>query len=821
MPARDYQAVTTQADLDSLLTELKRDPSRLVAFDVETGYSTPKPVDKRALDIYHPDFFVVGFSITNDSSWARYIPLRHDSDKFFDPIEVWEKFRPVLEQQTILAHHKKFEDKILRTLPLKGDALAPILTQQGHDSMIAAYVSAQFKETGLKYLTHEVLGEDQSTFASLFAGEDGTPAKPAVVKRSRFNSLNPTAPHVVEYACDDASLCLDLFNVIYPTLEEPQQRIYGIEMAVSALMAEAEEYGVGVAWADMQKDKQHGDTFRPIYDAAVREHLGSMSNDPRVREKAKVVNFGSSPQMRQLLYEDLGLTTTRTTGTGALSTDAQALESLSRNHVGVRGLLSYRETSNLAKRLDKWLGEYSGAYDGRVHATFAQTRVVTGRFSAKDPALQQLGKEWLWSVENDEEFKPIKTGENGKDHWAGNFREFLAAGDGRYLLSFDYSQLELRVLAGVTQDPTLLNAFATGVDPHTATAAMMLGIPIDQVGSKERAIGKTCNFAILYQMGPKSLAERLAITKDEAVNLMDQYFAQFQNVDQYISSQKLKGVQQKHVTTWLGRKVPLFQAWSSNPGLVGQAERLAVNAPIQGGGADYVKLAMLRSKALLQSANLWSPDKVMMTMNQHDALTFEVNNSVDPNVLKSILQQAVVFDARDMFPGQPWVPAFPVFEVDWEMGLTWGGSKGWEAGVKAVWDDEHQQWVLEGQEPVQRRDTSPIAEAEPEQVTLSLEPVEEASPAAEEREEFLDQVSEFSAALDEEQKILRIQFEPTERKLRYLRDLLLATRGPHWVELRFSDDSEWQRLDGGRTFLTEEDADRIRLAVPDAVVKMG
>lgn len=813
MPARDYQSVTTLADLDALLSELQRDPNRLVAFDVETGYSTPKPVDKRALDIYHPDFFVVGFSITNDSSWARYIPLRHDDEQYFDPKEVWEKFRPVLEQQTVLAHHKKFEDKVLRALHTQGDAESPILTRVGHDSMIAAYASGQFKEAGLKALVHEVLGEDQATFSSLFAASDGTPAKPAVVKRSRFNSLSPTAPHVVSYACDDAALCLDLFNVLRPQLTEAQSRIYDIEMNISALMAEVEEFGVGVAWSDMVEAKKQGDTFRPIYDTTIREHLGSMSNDPRVREKARVVNFGSSLQMRTLLYEDLGLTTTRTTNTGAKSTDAQALEALSRRHAGIRGLLSYRETSNLTKRLDKWLDEYSQSRDGRVHASFAQTRVVTGRFSANDPALQQLPKTWLWSNSVDEEFNPIIEGANGEGYWAGNFREFLAAGPDHYMLGFDYSQLELRVIAGVTQDPTLQNAFASGIDPHVATGAMMLGIPVDQVGSKERSIGKTMNFALTYGMGPKSMAERLAITVDEAKELVEKYKSQFQKIDAWESNQRAVGVRQKYVQTWLGRTVPLFQAWSSNPAMVGQAERLAVNAPIQGGGADYVKLAMLRSKALLMQAGLWGPGKVMMTMNQHDALIFEAHNSIDPNVLKKILTEAVVFDAQQMFPNMS-VPKFPEFAVDWEIGLTWGGSAGWEEGVEAVWDEEHGQWRLGDAEPFTRPDTSFMAAVEPEQVVLTLEPVEE---EPEPESDILPDPEPEEAP----EKILRVGFPAKDvRLLQRFKELMASATGQHSVEISVPDTEGWLST-SFKTCLTVDDRDRIRLAVPDAHVEMG
>lgn len=696
---RDYQAVTTAAGVHQLVEELMNGPE-LISFDVESGYSTPEAVDKRALDVYHPDFFVVGFSITNDPSWARYIPLRHDSERPLDAHDTWEAFRPVLESKTVLAHHKKFEDRCLRTLYLHGDADSPILTKVGHDSMLAAYVSGRYQHSGLKYLTHEILGEDQTEFGSLFEADilaAGKKVTAAAIKRSRFNTLRVT-PEVISYGCDDSALCLEIFRQILPLLTPEQRRIYQLEMGISTLMTEAEEFGVGVDWSGIRANHVLYERFKPLFLQHVRDGFSDMTADPETKELAAGVNFGSAPQVRKLLYEKLGMRTTRKTDGGELSTDAQALEALSRKHDAVKTLLESREIDNLGRRLKKWLVEYSEDSDARVHASFAQTRVVTGRFSAGDPAIQQLGKDWLWSLGKTEDGDPSTEGENGTDFWAGNFRKFIKAEDGCYLLTYDYSQVELRVLAGVTQEPALLRTFAEGQDPHIMTAAMMLGIPVDQVTKAQRAIGKTMNFAILYGMGPKSMAERLAISLDEAKDLEAKYKAQFTRISAWDESSRVQGLSNKQVHTWLGRTVPLWQAYSDNPGVVGQAERLAVNAQIQGGAADYCKLAMLRSRAVLQQAGLWGPGKVMLTMNQHDSLTFECSNDIDPNRLRKILQQAVVFDPKDMFPEMT-VPAFPDFEVDWELGRTWGGAPTWPEDVEAHWDPEAQQWLVGDAEP--------------------------------------------------------------------------------------------------------------------------
>lgn len=693
---RDYQLVTDLGELDALIAELRGAP--LVAFDVETGYTSPKAVEKRALDLYHPDFIVVGFSVSADPSWARYVPLRHDFEQFFEhPKAVWERMRPILEEQPLLAHHKKFEDRVLRGLVRQGDADAPIKTMRGHDSMLAAYVSGQFKTSALKELTQEILGEDQATFGSLFEGKDGKPATAAQVKRSRFNQLRPTSPAVLSYACDDTALAYAIYKHLLALLGPAQMQVYNLELAISAMMTEAEDYGVGVTWADMQEARKAGETFRPNFEHRVREDIASMTPDPKVQEQARTANLASAVQMRKLLYEGLNLTTTRTTGSGALSTDAQALEGLSRRHSGVRGLLDLREVDNLLRRIKKWELEYSEAYDARIHPSFAQTQVVTGRFSANDPAAQQLPKNWLWSIHRDENGKPLAEGDNGDDHWMGNFREFIAANENRYLLLFDYSQIELRVLAGVTQEPTLLRAFELGEDPHTATASMMLGIPLDQVSSEERAIGKTLNFAILYGQGPKSMAERLAISLPEAQALEADYKAQFTKIDAWTSAQKVRALRDKYVTTWLGRKVPLWNAYSDKTHLLAHAERLSVNAPIQGGASDYVKIAMLRSQAALVQHGLWG-NGVMLTMNQHDSLVFEVDNSINPNDLRRVLHEAVVFDPKPLFPHMT-VPDFPTFEVDWELGVTWGGAAKWAGETTALWSEEHKQWHLSTVEP--------------------------------------------------------------------------------------------------------------------------
>lgn len=812
MTQRDYQAIRTWEELRQLREQLLE--KQYVSFDVETGYSTAKPVEKRALDIYHPDFFVVGFSVTTDPSWARYIPLRHDNDRPFpDPQEVWEFMRPVFEggHRVTLAHHAKFEEKILRSVGIHPTRMA--------DSMLLSHVTGRNKYHGLKHLSQTVLGVDQAEFGTLFEAEitaQGKKFTAAAVKRARFNTLDVTQD-VVNYACDDVTLCMELFTTMWSWLSPERQRLYNVEMAISRLMCQAEEFGIGVDWRGITEAHGQYKTFVENFEQFTREGFAAMSVDPEVKTLAREANFGSTLQMRKLLYARLGMTTTRTTNKGELSTDAQALETLSRKHSAVRTLLSLREVHNLGRRLNKWLLESSESVDARMHATFSQTQVVSGRFSAADQPVQQLPKQWFWTTKYSETGEPLEEGDQGHDYWSGNFREFITADVGKSLISFDYSQIELRVLAGITQEPTLLRAFENGDDPHIATAAMMLGKPIDGVTKEDRAKGKTLNFGILYGLGIKSLAERLAITKDEAEDLMNKYKSQFSQVASWESNARAYGMapkydadgeRQHYVTTWFGRRVPLWSAFEEDPWKASNAERLAVNAQIQGGAADYVKLAMLRSHKALEAAGLWHPDKVMLTMNQHDALTFEVDNSLDMNMVRDILREAVIFRVQDMVPDCQ--IQFPEFEVDWEVGDTWGGSYEWPDDVRAVYSEEVGYWHPETV-------TEPAPRAMTESPSPLTAPQSDEQPVPDLSITPKPPTPQNAAPATSQTVLIAAPPSCTEAGLTRLVDLVTEHPGPHPVVLDF--DNKRVRL-AKTTSLTVEQAGKFSLALRGATVSM-
>lgn len=243
------------------------------------------------------------------------------------------------------------------------------------------------------------------------------------------------------------------------------------------------------------------------------------------------------------------------------------------------------------------------------------------------------------------------------------FRDMIRAAPEHYLLGFDYSQIELRVLAGESQEPTLLNAFDSDEDVHSATASLMLGIPLDEITSDQRSIGKTLNFSLLYGQGVKSLAERMAKTYDEAKHLHELYFASFTSIRVWMDRAIAMGKKNGYTMSRLGRKNTVWELRSEDPYIKSKGDRICVNSPIQGGAADYMKVAMVRADTALRQAGLL--DDVHMIMNIHDALIFEIARTVDPARVIAVLQPAVTFP----------MDGYPKIVADWELGIRWGSMR--------------------------------------------------------------------------------------------------------------------------------------------------
>ena len=351
------------------------------------------------------------------------------------------------------------------------------------------------------------------------------------------------------------------------------------------------------------------------------------------------INLGSPTQLRVLLYDKLGLKTTRRTKTG-LSTDARALQQLVDQHPFVQKLLDYRELAKLKNTYIDALPPLVDPADGRVHTTYDQTVAATGRLSSTNPNLMNI---------------PIRT-EIGKQ-----IRRAFIPDKDRLLLSADYSQIELRVMAHLSEDPILIDVFKSGEDVHTATAARIFGVGPDKLTTKHRSTAKMVNYGLAYGMGAPGLAERLNIPVPEAQEIMDVYFEQFGGVADFLDEIVNQAHTDGFTTTMFGRRRYLPELGSGNPRVRAIGERQALNAPIQGSAADIMKLAMIEVDRALEAEGL----ETQMILTVHDELVFEVPGA-EKDSAETLVERAMT-GVSDMK-----VP----LEVDSSFGADWAAAKG-------------------------------------------------------------------------------------------------------------------------------------------------
>jgi DNA polymerase I len=687
VPVRNYGYIRSTDELAKLMKVIGERPDPL-GFDIETGYEGPAR-EKGSL-AWHHGTFIVGFSFTTDPKWARYVPLRHDfCEQNLDPDSVWEIMEPVLTQPRVVAHNLKFEKAGLHTVGIDIGSKAC--------TMLQAYVLSAWAEVGQKFLVEQVFGHKQRELADLFPG-----AKKKELAALRFNTLSLT-PDVVAYGCEDSSWCLALHQRNMPQIEASKDlhAIYRLEMQIMEMMLDAERHGVEVDWPTMEGWLVQATEFVAALEDEVRADFGAL-----LGRSLGGLNVKSPHQLRSIFFDDaprgLGITPTRWTSGGEKkdepvpSTDEIALNHLTKRDdlVGgaVKKLLTAREVDNYRKRLELWLDKDprkfpNRGFDDRVHSNYAQTIVGTGRFAADKPAIQQLPKKFDFHLRDGRAFK-------------GNFRDTIVASPGYYLCGFDYSQIELRAVAGLAQERSLIEAFERGDDVHTLTAALMLGKAVEDVDEEtDRPKGKTMNFAIIYQMGVKSLAARLGIRIEEAQVLFDSYWASFPAIAAYVSKSKKECMTRNppHTRSYFGRRWTIWNLANTNVSKAQYAngERQAVNAPVQGWAADYTKIAMVRATERQKQLG-WYAGKVWLLMNQHDALIYEVSEEIDPADFIREMRTAVEFPVRD----------FPSIETEWEFGYRWGSmlrvSRPRHPAAEFVRDGGH--WAVKGEAPIADRD---------------------------------------------------------------------------------------------------------------------
>jgi DNA polymerase-1 len=323
-------------------------------------------------------------------------------------------------------------------------------------------------------------------------------------------------------------------------------------------------------------------------------------------------NLGSPKQIGEILFNRLGLPVKKKTATGAPSTDEEVLQELAADYPLPAKLLEHRSLSKLKSTYTDKLPQMVNAKTGRVHTSYQQAVAVTGRLSSNEPNLQNI---------------PIRTAEGRR------IREAFIAPPGHVLMSADYSQIELRIMAHISEDPGLLRAFAEGRDVHKATASEVFGVPVDEVSSEQRRYAKVINFGLIYGMGAFGLASNLGIEQKAARDYIDRYFARFAGVKRYMDETKAQAAERGYVETVFGRRLYLPEIRGGNGPRRSAAERQAINAPMQGTAADLIKLAMIAVQKALDDENR----ATRMVMQVHDELVLEV-------------PEAEIGWARDMLP---------------------------------------------------------------------------------------------------------------------------------------------------------------------------
>ena len=448
-----------------------------------------------------------------------------------------------------------------------------------HDTLLQSYVLEAHRLHGLANLAERHLGRQGLAYEDV-CGKGANQIPFAQVELAK----------ATEYSGEDSEMCLHLHSVLWPQLaaEARLREVYEtIEMPVSAVLQRVERHGVLVdAKVLAEQSRQIAERM-----VALEQEAYAIAGQP--------FNLGSPKQIGEILFGKLGLPVKKKTASGAPSTDEDVLQELAADYPLPARILDHRGLAKLKGTYTDKLPLMVNADTGRVHTNYAQAVAVTGRLASNDPNLQNI---------------PIRTIEGRR------IREAFVAPPGHVIMSADYSQIELRIMAHISEDPGLLRAFAEGIDVHRATAGEVFGVAVNEVTSEQRRYAKVINFGLIYGMGAFGLASNLGIEQKAARDYIERYFARFAGVKRYMDETRARAAELGYVETLFGRRIVLPEIrGGSGPRRAG-AERQAINAPMQGTAADLVKLAMIAVQAELDRER----KATAMIMQVHDELVFEV-----------------------------------------------------------------------------------------------------------------------------------------------------------------------------------------------------
>lgn len=563
-PTRDYELVNTPEQFEHCLNRLKS--ASCFCVDTETT----------SLELHEAQ--IVGLSFAIEAQAPIYIPLAHlDGSVQLSRDVVLTALKPILEDETIakIGQNIKYDYAVFRNydITLKGIAF---------DTMLESYVlNSSANRHDMDTLALKYLGYKTISFTEL-AGSGS--------KQLRFDEI--AVEQAAPYAAEDAAVTLQLHQHLYPMLSERLLSVFhDIEMPLLAVLAEMERYGVLI---DEDTLRAHGERLKLQISALLQE---------ATELAGKTFNLSSPKQLQEILYQDLKLPILAKTPKGQASTAEAVLQELAYDYRLPAVILSYRSLSKLVSTYIDALPKRINRKTGRVHTSYNQAVTATGRLSSTEPNLQNI---------------PIRS-EEGR-----LIRTAFIAPKGHVLLACDYSQIELRIMAHLSQDQGLLTAFSKGLDIHTATAAEIFSVAIDEVTAEQRRRAKAVNFGLIYGMSAFGLAKQLGVTRQDAQHYIDCYFKRYPAVLDYMERTRQQAHQQGYVETLFGRRLYLPEINARNMMQQKAAERMAINAPMQGSAADIIK------KSMIAISNWQCAQKdpiAVMIMQVHDELVFELKES--------------------------------------------------------------------------------------------------------------------------------------------------------------------------------------------------
>jgi DNA polymerase-1 len=558
-----YETVATEEQLDKWIALINA--AELTAVDTETTSLEPMTAQ------------LVGISLSVKAGEACYIPVAHAYQGVPQQLErehVLAKLKPWLEDATKLkvGQNLKYDSHIFAN---HGVSLQGI----HHDTLLESYVFESHR-------TH-----DMDSLALRHLNHTTIPFSDVCGKGASMITFDQVAiDRATEYAAEDADITLRLHQRMISEVESDARLnfIYrNIELPTAVVLQKIERNGVQIDAALLET--QSAELGARIIELEAKAH--ELAEQP--------FNLGSPKQIGEIFFEKLKLPVVKKTPSGAPSTDEEVLQKLAEDYPLPKVLLEYRSLSKLKSTYTDKLPKGINKQTGRVHTNYAQAVAVTGRLASNDPNLQNI---------------PIRTREGRR------IREAFVAPAGSHIVSADYSQIELRIMAHISEDENMLRAFAEGVDIHRATAAEIFGVAPESVESEQRRYAKVINFGLIYGMSAFGLASNLGIERGAAQSYIERYFARFAGVKQYMDDTRLQAKARGYVETVFGRRLWLPEINSPNGPRRQGAERAAINAPMQGTAADLIKLAMVAVQNWLEAEKLGTK----MIMQVHDELVLEV-----------------------------------------------------------------------------------------------------------------------------------------------------------------------------------------------------